>query len=160
MKSANKAKRLIVEQKMAVLSTNSKRYGGFPFGSVVGYAIDLESRPLILMSALAVHHRNLEADPRASLTIFEDEAMDNPTKGARVTVMGEVRRVPATDLAEARTTYLAKHPEAAQWIDFGDFSMLRMEVKDLYFIGEFGSMGWIIPEDYRAAGHGDASQRP
>ena len=96
MKNATKAKQLIAESKMAVLSTNSKRHEGFPFGSVVGYAIDEESRPLLLISALAVHHRNLEADGRASLTVFEDEATGDPTNAARVTVMGEVLPVRRT----------------------------------------------------------------
>ena len=151
MKNATLAKRLIGEQKMAVLSTQSKRYGGYPFGSVIGYALDAESRPVLLMSSLAVHHRNLEADPRASLTMFEDEALADPTNSSRVTLMGEIQPVPETDLPAARAAYLIKHPDAEQWVDFGDFTILRMDVKDVYFIGGFGSMGWILPDDYRQA---------
>src|SRR5438034_7494893 len=89
MKNATLAKQLAAEQKMAVLSTNSKRHVGFPFGSVVGYALDSEARPLVLISGRAVHYRNLEGDPRASLTIFEDEAQDDPARAARLTLMGE-----------------------------------------------------------------------
>lgn len=148
MKNATRAKLLVTEQKMAVLSTNSTRYSGFPFGSAVGYALDSESRPLMLVSALAVHRRNLAADGRASLTVFDDDAAGDPASAVRVTLMGEVRPVSEADLPAARTAYLAKHPEAAQWIDFGDFTMLRMEIKDLYFIGGFGSIGWIMPEDF------------
>ena len=151
MKNATLAKRLIGEQKMAVLSTNSKRHAGFPFGSVVGYALDSEARPLLLISALAVHRRNLDGDPRGSLTMFEDEAQVDPSNAARVTVMGEFAPVPEADRLDARAAYLAKHPEAERWVDFGDFSFLRMEVKDLYFVAGFGSMGWILAEDYRAA---------
>jgi len=77
--------------------------------------------------------------------------MGDPTSAARVTVMGEVVPVPEADLAGARAAYLAKHPEAEQWVNFGDFAMLRMDVKDLYFIGGFGSMGWVLPEDYAGA---------
>ncbi len=152
MKNATRSRMLVAGQKMAVLSTNSKRYGGFPFGSVVGYALDAEARPLLLISALAVHFRNLQADPRASLTVFEDEAHEDPTNAARVTLMGELAAVPEADWEAARAAYLGRHPEAEKWIGFGDFSLLRMEVKDLYFIGGFGSMGWILPEDYRQAG--------
>jgi putative heme iron utilization protein len=151
MKTATKAKRLIAEQKMAVLSTNSKRHNGFPFGSVVGYALDEEDRPLLLISALAVHYRNLAADSRASLTVFDDEAQSDPLNSARATMMGEIAPVLAEDLPAARAAYLKTHPEAEKWIDFGDFTILRMTVKDLYYIGGFGSMGWILPEDYRAA---------
>ena len=148
MKNAALAKRLIAEQKMAVLSTISRRHAGFPFGSVIGYALDAGSRPLLLISGLAVHYRNLEGDGRASLTMFEDEAQGDPTNAVRVTVMGDIVPVPESDLPAARAAYLAKHPDAEQWIGFGDFSMLRMEIKDLYFIAGFGSMGWILPEDY------------
>ena len=151
MKNATLAKRLISQQKMAVLSTNSKRHVGFPFGSVVGYAVDASGRPLLLISGLAVHNRNLESDPRASLTMFDDEAQGDPTNAARVTLMGDVAPVPESDLPAARAAYLARHPDAEQWIDFGDFSMLRMEIKDLYFIAGFGSMGWILAEDYQQA---------
>ena len=151
MKNATLAKRLITEQKMAVLSTNSKRHAGFPFGSVVGYALDSEARPLLLISGLAIHHRNLEADQRASLTMFEDEAHSDPTGAARVTLIGEVEIVPDCDRAAARAAYVAKHADAEQWVEFGDFSLFRMEVKDLFFIAGFGSMGWVIPEDLRSA---------
>ena len=151
MKNATLAKRLVAEQKMAVLSTNSKRHAGFPFGSVVGYAVDTDARPILLISSLAVHHRNLEADPRASLTMFEDEAQGDPTNAARVTLIGEVHPVPDNERPSAREAYLAKHPDATQWVDFGDFSLVRMEVKDLFFIAGFGSMGWIMPEDYTGA---------
>jgi hypothetical protein len=85
------------------------------------------------------------------LTMFEDEALADPTNASRATLMGDIHPVPDADLAEARAAYLAKHPEAEQWVDFGDFTILRMEVKDLYFIGGFGSMGWILAEDYRQA---------
>ena len=55
-------------------------------------------------------------------------------------------------MPKARAAYLVKHPDAEQWIDFGDFSMLRMEIKkDLYYIGGFGSMGWVLPEDFAHA---------
>ena len=151
MKNATRARLLIAEQKMAVLSTQSKRHAGYPFGSVVAYALDADLRPLLLISALAVHHRNIEAEARASLTMFEDEALGDPSNAARVTVMGDVQPVPEADLPEARKAYLARHPEAEKWVHFGDFKMLRMEVKDLYFIGGFGSMGWILPEDYQRA---------
>ena len=149
MKNATLAKRLASEQKMAILSTNSKRYAGFPFGSVVGYALDAEARPLLLISRLAVHYRNLEADPRASLTVFDDDALADPSNAPRLTLMGEFSLV--TNDANAQAAYLARHPEAAEWIQFGDFSIMRMEVKDLFFVAGFGSMGWIMPVDFQQA---------
>jgi heme iron utilization protein len=150
MKNANKARELTGSQQMGVLSTVSRRLAGFPFGSVVGYALDAEARPLFLISGLAVHFRNLEGDPRASLTIFEDEAQTDPMNAARVTLMGEIHRVPDAEVADARAAYVARHPDSEQWAGFGDFAFFRMELRDIYFIGGFGSMGWVMPEDYRA----------
>ena len=66
-------------------------------------------------------------------------------------MMGEVQPVSTVDLDAARAAYLGRHPDSAKWIGFGDFMLLRMDVKDLYFIGGFGSMGWILPEDYQKA---------
>ena len=152
MKNATKARQLVASQQMGVLSTHSRRHSGFPFGSVVAYGLDSEGRPIFLMSGLAVHLKNLQAESKASLTIFEDEAQTDPMSAARVTLMGEVQPVVAgEDLAAVRAAYLSTHPTAGQWADFGDFAFLRMEVKDLYFIAGFGSMGWILPEDYRSA---------
>ena len=48
-------------------------------------------------------------------------------------------------------TYLQRHPKAQQWANFGDFSFYRLVVKDIYFVGGFGVMGWITPGDYAAA---------
>ena len=149
MKNATKVRELVASQHMAVLSTVSLRQRGFPFGSVVAYALDDQARPLLLISGLAVHFRNLQADPRASLTIFEDEAMDDPVKAARVTLMGEVQRVAESELDSVRAAYLARHPESEKWASFGDFGFFRMDVRDIYFIGGFGAMGWILPDDYR-----------
>lgn len=152
MKNAVIARRLVDAQSMGILSTQSRRHKGFPFGSVVNYGLDPQGRPLLILSALAVHTGNLEADPRASLTIFEDEAIENPLESARLTLMGEIRQLPDAEQQDAgRAAYLLKHPDAAAWANFGDFSVYRMEIKDLYIVNGFGSMGWVLAVDYAEA---------
>ena len=151
MKNATKLWELTAGQTMGVLSTMSKRQAGYPFGSVVAYALDGQARPVLLISALAVHFKNLQSDSKGSLTVFEDEALSNPMTAARATLMGEFHPVPESELAVVKAAYLARHPEAERWANFGDFAFLRMDIRDIYYIGGFGSMGWILPEDYRAA---------
>jgi putative heme iron utilization protein len=66
--------------------------------------------------------------------------------------MGAVRAVPEAALAEARAAYLARHANAAYWVDFEDFAFHRLEVADLYFVGGFAAMDWIDGPIYGAAG--------
>lgn len=144
------AKALLCSRGFGVLSTLSKRVPGHPFGSVVTYAVDAAQRPIFLLSRLAVHTTNLLADPRASLLVFEEAAEKDPLSSARVNFFGEVAVLPDSDVAEARGIYLARHPESAQWIDFGDFALYRMASAEAYYVGGFGVMGWVGSADLPA----------
>ncbi|MGH7264016.1 MAG: DUF2470 domain-containing protein, partial [Candidatus Rokuibacteriota bacterium] len=66
-------------------------------------------------------------------------------------LLGRARRLPADAAGAARPLYLARHPTAAHWVDFGDFAFYRLEVDDLYFVGGFAAMDWIEPAAYGAA---------
>jgi len=115
------------------------------------YALDERGTPLFLISAMAVHTQNLEADPRASLLVTPPVWTDNPLAGERVTLMGRAARVADDRQSVARAAYLARHPEAGQWVDFGDFGFWRFEVADIYYVGGFGAMGWVSVADYATA---------
>lgn len=145
-----RARKLIGVRKVGALSTISRERPGYPFGSVVSYAADPQGRPLFLLSGLAVHSRNLAADAKASLLVVEPETETDPLASARVTVMGEVRPVPEADSAAASKLYLERHPEAAEYLQFGDFVFYRLNVNEVYYIAGFGEMGWVAAEDYTA----------
>jgi len=149
---AQKARELMAERSFGLLATISERIPGYPFGSVAPYALDPQGRPLFLISTLAVHTQNLLAVPKASLLVYEPHAETDPLSAARMNVMGEVRQVPGSEAAAARRLYLERHPDAEQYIDFGDFSLYRMEIEDVYYIGGFGEMGWVSGSEYSAAG--------
>ena len=110
------------------------REGGFPFASLVTVATDLAGAPLLLMSRLSEHTRNLEADPRASILLAESGKGD-PLAHPRLTVIGEVSR--CTD-PKVRERFLARHPSAGGYVDFGDFSIYTLRVSSGHFIGGFG----------------------
>jgi hypothetical protein len=114
------------------------------------YALDAEGRPLLLISTLAVHTRNLQADPRTSLLITQPDISGEPLAGGRVTLMGRAGRVGEGEAA-AREAYLTRQPTARYWADYQDFALWRLEVSDIYFVAGFGAMGWVDPGEYRQA---------
>jgi putative heme iron utilization protein len=128
------------------LSTISARLAGYPFGSVAPYVPDHDARPLILISRLAEHTRNLDADARASLLV-NDPAGDLQA-GARLTLVGDAAPIDhGTEDLKAR--YLSYVPDAEQLFALGDFTLYRIEPRRLRWIGGFGDIRWIPAEDYR-----------
>ena len=133
---------------MGSLSTLSRKQPGFPFGSVMPYALDGTGRPLFLISTMAMHTQNLQADARASLLVTQPDTEGDPLGASRVTVVGNVLPVPTPEVAEARELYLERHANSKYWVDFDDFSFYRMDVVDVYYVGGFGVMGWLSASDY------------
>lgn len=148
---AERAKTLVYLQHTGGLSTISRKQPGWPFGSVMPYGLDDQGQPLFLISTMAMHTQNLLGDPRASLLVTPPESRTDPLGAARVTLMGSVTRVPKEESGPVRERYLARHANAAYWVDFNDFGFFRMAIADIYFVGGFGSMGWVAPADYMAA---------
>jgi len=148
---AERARTLMHLGRIGSLSTQSRKQPGFPFGSLMPYALDSEGRPLFLVSTMAMHTQNLLADPRASLFVTEPGASGDPLGSSRVTLIGSVSRIPEPDLAAARAVYLTHYPDSKHWVDFDDFFFYRMDVLDVYYVGGFGVMGWVPASDYSAA---------
>lgn len=148
---AERAKTLVHLQRIGTLSTLSRKQPGWPFGSVMPYAVDEQGRPSLLISAMAMHTQNLLNDERASLLVMPADISGDPLGAARVTLMGMTTKVPKDEVPEVRERYLARHATAAYWVDFNDFAFFRMSISDVYFVGGFGSMGWVTAEDYVAA---------
>jgi heme iron utilization protein len=148
---AERARTLSYLGRVGTLATLSRRHPAHPFASVMPYALDECGRPLFLISSMAMHTQNLEADGRASLLIMQPGWSGDPLAGARLTVMGDAQRVPEPDSDGARAAYLARHERARYWVDFEDFSLWRLDVTDLYYVGGFAAMDWVTAADYRTA---------
>ncbi|MGH7962326.1 MAG: HugZ family protein, partial [Candidatus Binatia bacterium] len=129
------ARTLMSLGRVGMLSTVSRKHPGWPFGSVMPYGLDEQGRPVFLISVMAMHTQNLRADPHTSLLVTQPGWTGDPLAGARVTVMGQVTELPATDLERTRAAYLARYENAASWVDFDDFAFYRMEVVDVYYVG-------------------------
>ncbi len=154
---AERARTLAHVGRVGTLATLSRRHPGHPFASVMPYALDGAGRPLFLISSMAMHTQNLQADPRASLLVTQPglgpelQESGDPLARARLTLMGEARVVPPGEASAARAAYLTRHAQAKHWVDFEDFAFWRFEVVDLYFVGGFAAMDWVSAPDYFAA---------
>ena len=147
------SRRLIRRCDRAVLST-AMRDGGWPYGSLVMMACDHAARPLLLISDLAEHTKNLAQDDRASLLFDGTAGLDSPLTGARVTVMGRLSR---TDDATLAARYTARHPESEMFAGFADFAFYEMSVERAHVVAGFGAIHWIPAADllFDTAGFAD-----
>jgi putative heme iron utilization protein len=113
---------------------------GWPAAALVTIATAADASPILLLSTLAHHTRNLLADPRAALLIDATDGFANPQAGPRVTLMGRITR---DDDPVLRARFLARHPAARTYADFGDFAFYRMAVERLHYVGGFARALWI-----------------
>src|SRR5260370_39797725 len=139
---AERSRTLVYVGRIGSLSTLSRKQQGFPFGSVMPYGLDGQGRPVFLISTMAMHTQNVQADPRASLLVAQPDVVGDPLGASRVTLVGYALPVPEPEVAEARKLYLARYANSKHWVDFEDFSFYRLDVVDVYYVGGFGVMGW------------------
>ncbi len=145
---AERARTLVYVTRIGSLSTLSRKQPGFPFGSVMPYGLDEQGRPIFLISTMAMHTQNLQADHRASLLVTQNDAGVDPLGASRVTLVGNILPIPQPEVAEARKLYLARYANSKYWVDYEDFSFYRMDVVDVYYVGGFGVMGWVSASEY------------
>ncbi|CAH2036408.1 unnamed protein product, partial [Thlaspi arvense] len=131
-----------------VMSRMHHRREGYPFGSLVDFAPDPMGHPIFSFSPLAIHTRNILAEPRCTLVVQIPgwSCLSN----ARVTLFGDVYPLPENEQEWAHKQYMAKHHQgpSQQW---GNFHYFRMQnISDIYFIGGFGTVAWVNVNEYEA----------
>ena len=138
---AKNARALIESASRAYLGSLAERGGGsggsetFPFVSLVLPGRDGTGQPLLLLSDLSDHAKNLKRNSKASLLYDGTAGLAEPLTGARVTLIGRI--VPA-DTAENRALYLAAQPSAKGYAGFGDFHLYRFEIQEALLVAGFG----------------------
>lgn len=150
-------RRLIRRQAHTVLATSLAGDGsGRPYASLVAVACDTDASPLLLLSDLAQHSRNIAADNRVSL-LFDGGAADHPPADplaeARVSLLGEAQRA---DDPRLLARFTARHPSAAQYAGFGDFHLYRVTIGRGHLVAGFGRISWLEPGELRWAGETNA----
>ena len=143
------AKTLLRATRAGTLATLD-RNSGHPFASLVNVATDVDGSPLILVSKLATHTANLEADGRASLLLAETgkgDALAHP----RLTVLGAFAQVDrqAADEPRIRRRFLTRHPKSELYVGFGDFAFWRMTVVSAHLNGGFARAADLAAADLR-----------
>ena len=136
------AKKLLREGRSGALATLMPGNGD-PYCSLVNIATEAGGSPLLLISRLAVHTKNILADPRVSLMIDERKEGD-PLQGARVMLLGTAA---TTGDPEARRRYLERQPEAEMFAGFADFSFYRIALKSAHLVAGFGRIVDLAPAD-------------
>src|SRR6516225_6743007 len=136
------AKKLLREGRSGALATLLPGAGD-PYCSLVNVATAADGAPLLLISRLAVHTKNILADPRVSLMIDERKEGD-PLQGARVMLMGTAA---VTEDPDARRRYLDRQPEAEMFAGFGDFAFYRLMLKGAHLVAGFGRIVDLKPTD-------------
>lgn len=138
-KNADLVRLLVRRRGVGTLATNMVD-GGAPYASLVTYVCDHRGQPVFLFSTLSDHTKNILADGRASLLVEDASRRRNPQTGPRVSLMGSLKRVKSPEL---RARFLARHPDAALYADFGDFGFFRMTVTRAHFVGGFARAIWF-----------------
>lgn len=141
---------LLKNQAFGILSTTSVEVEGFPFGSVTPYALDSHYQPLIFISDIAQHTKNILQDNRVSLIVLENSwnsATQDPQKNGRVTLLGLVREVSESraESGQLYDQYFQKFPESASYRQAHGFSLFQIELVRIRFIGGFGKIFWLEP---------------
>jgi putative heme iron utilization protein len=132
-------RRLMREASRAALGTLLAPTGE-PYVSLAMVAVDHAAAPLLLLSDLADHTRNIAADPRVSLLFDGTAGMATPLAGARASVQGRAERVADERL---RARYVARHADAAMYAGFKDFHLYRVAVERVHLVAGFGRIQWV-----------------
>jgi heme iron utilization protein len=136
------AKTFVQSEHDGMLCTLSQKLDGWPFGSVAPYALTAAGEPLILISEIAEHTRNLRADARASFLVQASNTKDQQAS-SRATLIGYAMPVSQPFLEDAQRRYLEVIPNAASYYATHDFSLFKIQVSQVRFIGGFGNIHWI-----------------
>lgn len=149
--SAAACRRLMRRQTHAALATSRD---GHPYVSLVALAFDYGASPLLLVSDLAEHSRNIAADPRVSL-LFDGGPRQSPASDPlaepRLTLLGEAARC---DDPRLRARFVSRHPSAAAYAGFGDFRLYRVTMERAHLVAGFGQISWVEGDALRFAGDG------
>jgi putative heme iron utilization protein len=146
---AEEARTLVAATNVGALATLTA--DGDPWASLVTYGCIADGSPVLCLSSMAEHGRNVAGDPRASIVVTQPDPPADPLAAARVTLAGRVARVDGDALALARAAHLEAVPAAHVYIDFSDFAVWVLEVERVRWVGGYGRMDSASGPDFASA---------
>ena len=147
---ATLARLLARSRTRAALATS---FNGAPYASLVLVTVDLDASPLLLLSELAQHGRNIAFDPRVSLLLDGTEGRTDPLTGPRLTLIGQAQ---PTDDRRCLARFVSHHPASALYAGFRDFRLFRVAVERGHLVAGFGRIDWIDGADFLFASDASA----
>jgi len=147
--AAQEARTVAASTNVGTLATLAAN--GDPWASVVTYGLLRSGAPVLCLSLLAEHGRNLARDRRASIAIVAPSTHTDPLAGSRVTLAGVAEQPTGAEHAAAREAHLAAVPAATYYIDFSDFSLWVLRVQRVRWVGGYGRMDWVTAASYASA---------
>lgn len=145
MNLSQEARKFLRTTHSGILSSHSARFEGYPFGSVAPFVLDHNCQPVILISNIAEHTKNIIANPKVSLLVFA--GAEDLQANARLTLLGEAIKINKNEDANLRARYLRYLPQASSYFDMHDFAFYRIQIRQARYIGGFGKMSWISEND-------------
>jgi len=146
---AEEARTLVSSMTVGYLATVGEH--GDPWCSLVVYGPTSDGDPVLLVSTMAEHGRNLAADPRASLAIHDPSLPGDPLDRPRITLAGRVVAPQGERAEQALDAHTAAVPGARLYAGWDDFTLWVLEVERVRWVGGFASMATVGHDEYRAA---------
>src|SRR5215218_9198700 len=140
------AKSLLRRSRQGALATLMAGSGD-PYCSLVNLASDFDGAPILLISRLALHTKNILADARVSL-MLDERAEGDPLEGSRIMLAGRAEQAEGAEEAILRRRYLNAHPSAEAFVDFRDFSFFRIQPAGLHLVAGFGRIIDLKPAQF------------
>ena len=145
MNLATEARQFLRSTRTGILSTHSAKYAGYPFGSVAPFVLDHAGNPIILISNIAEHTKNITANSKVSLLVFA--GAEDLQANARLTLLGEAVQIDKSADELLRARYLRYLPQAETYFDMHDFAFYRIRITQARYIAGFGKMSWMAGVD-------------
>jgi hypothetical protein len=146
VKPARLTRSLLARSRQGALATLMPGSGD-PYCSLVNVASLPDGSPVLLISRLAVHTRNILNDPRVSL-MLDERGPGDPLEGARIMLAGTAEEAQGDDVALLSRRYLAAHPAAEEFAGFRDFSFFRIRPNGVHLVAGFGRIVDLAPKDF------------
>ena len=148
MNLATEAKQFLRSTRSGVLSSFSVKFDGYPFGSVMPFVLGHDCQPILFISSIAEHTKNIIANPKVSLLVIQSElknAEDLHANG-RLTLIGEAEQLNKDD-ADLMARYCRYLPESTGYLAMHDFQFYRINISQARYIAGFGKMGWMAGDE-------------
>ena len=138
-----------------MLCTAHADFDGWPYGSIVPYAIAPSGSLVVFLSDISEHSKNLQADGRATVFLADPLAHDNPQAGQRHAMLVRARLPEGDEQATAEARYFARFPDAESMRSAHGFCVWLLDCQRIRWIAGFGAMGWIAGDDWQGAAKSD-----